>query len=463
MLFHHLVSTTSIPGGGTPWPTGAAVNSMRLWDTGTLWGEIETSRGVYDWSVLDPWLNIAAANHADVLFTFGGTPTWAIPTNVAISSVSRNNNVVTVTTSAVHGLSYVSIYASNAQETVVLSGVSDSSFNGSYMITGTPTANTFTFAQSGSNGSSSGGSFSAQCSGPYGGGGCPEAPYSLTDFDDFVTALATHAGTKISHYEMWNEANLDEFWKGSKQTLVTMSQQARSIIKGINPNATIVSPSTAVMYDDTSQCEGGDARCGSTWMNSWLSMGGSSYIDEIAFHGYPFSMAATDPEDIVAQYNVERLATNNAGASSIPLWDTESSWCTMLSDQNQEAAYVGRHLILEASVGVQRNYWYAWDDTACGTLWLSSGITTPGIVYETLSTLLNGASYPSGCVQNGSTWTCAITLSNGTSAEAVWNMSTSQSFPVSPSFGHYTALTGQTAAVSNGTVTVSSIPIILTP
>src|SRR5215475_8736541 len=50
---------------GTPWPT-MPVYGMRLWDTATGWGQINTDKGVYDWSTLDLWI-AAAASHNDQL------------------------------------------------------------------------------------------------------------------------------------------------------------------------------------------------------------------------------------------------------------------------------------------------------------------------------------------------------------------------------------------------------------
>ncbi|SNS33268.1 Lysophospholipase L1 [Granulicella rosea] len=69
--------------------------------------------------------------------------------NASIASVSRSSNVVTVTTAGnlpvdVSGL------------TLTIAGVSDSSFNGSFAVTSTG-PNTFTFAQSGGNATSTGG------------------------------------------------------------------------------------------------------------------------------------------------------------------------------------------------------------------------------------------------------------------------------------------------------------------
>ncbi len=62
---------------------------------------------------------------------------------------SRASNVVTITTLSPHGFI--------TGDTIIISGVSDTSFNGSFIITGTPTSTTFTYAQTASNASSGNG------------------------------------------------------------------------------------------------------------------------------------------------------------------------------------------------------------------------------------------------------------------------------------------------------------------
>ena len=54
---------------GMPWPS-VGFGGIRLWDTNTTWALINTSRGVYDWTLLDPWLDLAQAHGVDVLYTF---------------------------------------------------------------------------------------------------------------------------------------------------------------------------------------------------------------------------------------------------------------------------------------------------------------------------------------------------------------------------------------------------------
>ena len=57
----------------TSWPT-QPVGAVRLWDTGTTWREIETSKGVFDFSRLDAQVAEARSHGARVLVVLGQTP-----------------------------------------------------------------------------------------------------------------------------------------------------------------------------------------------------------------------------------------------------------------------------------------------------------------------------------------------------------------------------------------------------
>jgi hypothetical protein len=60
----------------SPWPE-VSFGTLRMWDTGTRWSQINTSRGYYNWSKTDKVVNLVLSNGKDVIYTFGGTPTWA--------------------------------------------------------------------------------------------------------------------------------------------------------------------------------------------------------------------------------------------------------------------------------------------------------------------------------------------------------------------------------------------------
>jgi len=60
-----------------PWPV-VPIGSMRLWDAGVAWAEINTADGVYNWTLLDEWLGDAQKFHVgDVMYTLAETPQWA--------------------------------------------------------------------------------------------------------------------------------------------------------------------------------------------------------------------------------------------------------------------------------------------------------------------------------------------------------------------------------------------------
>jgi len=73
-------------------------------------------------------------------------------TVVGISSISRSANLVTVTTTAAHGLV--------ANQIAFVAGVTDITYNGTQQVNTVPTATSFTYIQKGSNSSSSGGTVS---------------------------------------------------------------------------------------------------------------------------------------------------------------------------------------------------------------------------------------------------------------------------------------------------------------
>ena len=67
-----------VAGIATAAPTGIQLTSVRLWDTGTRWDEVEPVRGQYRWDALDAAVaNAEAAGATDILYVLGSTPQWA--------------------------------------------------------------------------------------------------------------------------------------------------------------------------------------------------------------------------------------------------------------------------------------------------------------------------------------------------------------------------------------------------
>lgn len=58
-------------------PTISQPGTVRLWDTGTNWGLLNPSKGKYNWSDLDKWLDLIAAHQPRAaMYTFGHVPCW---------------------------------------------------------------------------------------------------------------------------------------------------------------------------------------------------------------------------------------------------------------------------------------------------------------------------------------------------------------------------------------------------
>lgn len=64
--------------GGSPYPT-VSFGSFRIWDMqGAEWASVEISRGTYNWTTLDNWINtLNSKGITDIIYTFGYTPAWA--------------------------------------------------------------------------------------------------------------------------------------------------------------------------------------------------------------------------------------------------------------------------------------------------------------------------------------------------------------------------------------------------
>ena len=81
-----------------------------------------------------------------------GTRTSSTISAAGVPGADRTTNVVTITTTAAHSISI--------RDLVTVSGVTDSSFDGTFLVASVPTTTTFTYAQTDSNGTSGGGTAS---------------------------------------------------------------------------------------------------------------------------------------------------------------------------------------------------------------------------------------------------------------------------------------------------------------
>jgi hypothetical protein len=320
----------------------------------------------------------------------------------------------------------------------------------------------------------------------------PDGSGSNEAFKRFVASVAAHYGTKIKYWEIWNEHNMTGQWQGTDAQLTRMAEDARCIIAGkghitalhqdcranpINPAAEFLTPSTTGEFI-VRGIPGAAKR-----LNDYLSTrGASDAADIISFHGY----AGDRPEDVLP---IIRAVKSVLGPSdrAKPLWDTENSWGVrfMISDAEQQAAFLARSYLLHASEGVQRYYWFGWDFRNTGKLWdadQSTSCTIPhkgggylcasGRAFAEVQKWLIGNRISAPCAARGSIWTCGITTGQGQQTTAVWDSDSQYacngSCPTNPwnfdlKYGRYIDLAGTETVITGSKVNIGARPILLTP
>lgn len=284
--------------------------------------------------------------------------------------------------------------------------------------------------------------------------GCA-APPNDKDWTQFVTALVERYKGRIATYEMWNEPGSIGYFTGSPADLAHLVSLAYPIIKSIDPQAIVISPSPSTT--------GWPIQFG-PWMDKFLKAGGGKYVDVIAWHSYASytNKPAAPPERVASEIETLRALMAKYGVSDLPLWDTEGSWGTntSLPDPQQQADWLVRWYLIQFSYGVARVYWYQWDNPKVGTLWTATnGLTPAGHAFVELHHLLDGATGSTPCVPaSGSIWTCDL-FKGSTKIRAVWSTSGPASFSNYAGFSEYTDLAGTAHQVHGQPVTVDSTPL----
>ena len=188
--------------------------------------------------------------------------------------------------------------------------------------------------------------------------GAASAPKDLTAWDTWVTEVATRYKGRISAYQIWNEANLKNFWNGTPEEMADLTKRAYDIIKKIDPDALVVSASPSTRLTGPYE----------KFYPAYLkALGAKGWpVDVFAVHTYP--AADGDPVARGALLDMVKEDLTEAGAPELPLWDTELNYGLAgpgdLPKQSitgaNAAGFVVRTYIDDLRYGVDRSYWYIW-------------------------------------------------------------------------------------------------------
>jgi len=267
-------------------------------------------------------------------------------------------------------------------------------------------------------------------------------------FSAFVTALVTHAAGRIQYYELWNEPDCNCFWAGTQAQLVRMGKDAAAIIRSLDPNAKILSPSA---HGPTM----------ATWFDGYVAAGGAPNFDIVNVHMRGQNGTNQIPESFLTVWGQVTSELQKRSLTNLPIWDDEHGILQGqgLTDPDMLAGYVARSAMLRAGVGVQRQYIYTWDSHAPYGLQGSPS----GTAWNEVATWLIGHS-ASACTATGTVYTC--NLDNGV---VVWDTAqscgngvcTTSNYAPPAAYTWTCDLDGNKSAITGNSVQIGYKPIML--
>lgn len=242
-------------------------------------------------------------------------------------------------------------------------------------------------------------------------------PANIEDWRTYVRTVVSRYKGRIRAYEIWNEPNLKDFWSGTTDQMVTLTKEASQIIHAVDPNAMVVSPSATADF-------------GIPWLAEFLKKGGGQFVDVIGYHFY----VAKLPEELVPLIQRVQQVISENGLANKPLWNTESGWIAAARADSEEIAggILARAYILAWASGVQRFYWYAWDNQQMGITTYNEvehRVTPAGHAYEIIQQWLVGARMDSCTESADHNWICQLSRA-GIKQWLVWNSQGNHKFDV---------------------------------
>ena len=279
----------------------------------------------------------------------------------------------------------------------------------------------------------------------YNGAGAPAEPRSIADWKDYVQRVATRYRGRIRYYEIWNEPNDPDFYSGTVEKMVELTNAAAQVLKAVDPANIVISPPPYT----------------AGYLDQFLTAGGGAAVDIIAYHVY-----ATPPEAAAPALAEVRLVLARHNVTK-PLWDSEGASGNLTTPASLGAAFLARKYLVDLVYGAQRFDWYTWGpatDFCVATVNNDAARTTnrAGVAYGVLQGWLVGATVTSAVTDASGNWLIGLTLAGGARAAIVWNPlgSTNAVLPGGLSATQRVDLAGLTSAVSGGVVTATVEPAL---
>ena len=177
-------------------------------------------------------------------------------------------------------------------------------------------------------------------------------PAGRAAFARFAAAAATHYKSRGVWWEIWNEPNLDQFWKpepSARDYAALLSEAARAI-RAADPEARVLGPATS----------------GFPWefLETILQKGELDGLTAVSVHPYRGSAPETVIDDYARLRQLLRLHGHQAlGLRPFPLVSSEWGYSTVHHGgqrigEDRQAAYLARLMLVNAAQEIDLSIWY---------------------------------------------------------------------------------------------------------
>lgn len=244
----------------------------------------------------------------------------------------------------------------------------------------------------------------------------------LDDWLEFVRTTVTRYRGRIPAWQIWNEPNLDQFWKDPNP-----SHYAR-LLKATFPVIRQADPQALIVWGGTSVLDWG-------FLDPALSEAGDCF-DVMAIHPYGYEDPRAPEAFIPDALEELRVLLRQHSLADKPLWFTEWGWPSHTGRRGmtdyQQGQYIARAYLMALTAGMERGFWYEFqerretdeeNEDAFGILEYD---LKPKPAYRAYATLIRvrppGSEVLPGPMHTRLVYHVGWRRPDGTAVHAVWNL-----------------------------------------
>lgn len=240
------------------------------------------------------------------------------------------------------------------------------------------------------------------------GPGSASHPKNDADYLEFVRKVVERYRGKINSYQVWNEADLPDFYAGSAEQLAELTARTYTLIKRLDPAAQVAAAGLVPRDGRFTPGSFEDKYLIGLKDRGWP-------IDAFEISMYPVKQDISLKAQYVAL--VKAALTRNE-APPKQLWESEANLFSesgeLFPTQTQKNL-LARTYISSQELGISRTYWYSWAEQLpyFGIhLTTPAGVPTPAAAaYRTIEKWMSGKNWK-GCEDQQGVQVCGVGSGN---------------------------------------------------